>query len=289
MSEKPSTAAGYRTEEVEQVQATLLTVASALGDLIDELCIVGGLVPGMICDSRVDPSAVLDGAHAGTNDLDVALAVSVLDGEHYKEISARLRSKGFKPDENDQGNKTRQRWRWRDLNITVDFLMPPPPGADADKVRLQNLEADFAALLVKPLVLAFEEPVPRTLDALTLEGDRLKRTVKVCGPAAFIALKAFAFSKRAERKDAYDLTYVLRHWARGIDDIADRMRAHSDRHPDLVVEMLGLLGRDFETIDHAGPAGASRFYDGSLDDDRAADAHGAVVALLAACRQRGCM
>ena len=32
----------------------------------------------------------------------------------------------------------------------------------------------------------------------------------MCGPGAFVVLKALAFRDRGEPKDAYDLVYVLR-------------------------------------------------------------------------------
>ncbi|MGI8729176.1 MAG: nucleotidyl transferase AbiEii/AbiGii toxin family protein [Solirubrobacteraceae bacterium] len=287
MTDKPQTAAGYRAEETAQVVAACLTLAGALGDLYDELCIVGGLVPSMICDTRVDPSALDGGAHVGTSDLDVALETSVLDDERYKEIASRLHAKGFAPDTKDSGALVRQRWRWREQKVTVDFLIPPAPGTDPDKVRVQSLESDFAALVVKPLGLAFHERLGRTLDGHTLDGDRIERTVYFCGPAAFIALKAFAFSKRTEPKDAYDLAYVLRRWPEGMGDIATRMREHAEREPTLVIDILDVLDRDFENEDSIGPRAASRFHDGTIDGDRVADAHGAVRDVLDACAGLG--
>ena len=287
MSDKPTTAAGYRREDTEQVVSACLTLAAALGDLADELCIVGGLVPSMICEAEVDPSALGEGAHVGTNDLDVALEVTVLDEEHYKEISKRLRNKGFGPDTTETGTKTRQRWRWRDQQVTVDFLIPPAAGVDPDRVRVQSLEHDFAALVVKPLGMAFHERVPRAMAGYTLEGDAIERTVNFCGPAAFIALKAFAFAKRTEQKDAYDLVYVLRRWPGGIPDIASRMAEHAQRSPELVEEILALLERDFRTLDSTGPRSTSRFYDGAVDVNRVADAHGAVQDFLEECARLG--
>lgn len=284
MTDKPTTAAGYSREDTDQVVSACLTLAAALGDLADELCIVGGLVPSMICEVEVDPSSVVEGAHVGTNDLDVALAVAVLDDEHYKEISRRLRDQGFEPDTTDEGAQTRQRWRWRDQKVTVDFLIPPAEGVDPDRVRLQSLEQDFAALVVKPLSLVFHEQVTRVLVGRTLEGDAIERAVNFCGPAAFVALKAFAFSKRGVRKDAYDLVYVVRRWSNGIPDIAERMREHSLREPELVSEIIGLLESDFRALDSTGPRSASRFYDGTVDDDRVADAYGAVQDFLQAYR-----
>ncbi len=44
MPDKPTTAAGYRGEHVELVRATCLYVATKLGDLSDDVVIIGGLV-----------------------------------------------------------------------------------------------------------------------------------------------------------------------------------------------------------------------------------------------------
>ncbi|HEX7478484.1 MAG TPA: hypothetical protein VF331_11800 [Polyangiales bacterium] len=44
MSDKPKRASEYKSEQVELVRATCLYVATKLGDLMDELVVVGGLV-----------------------------------------------------------------------------------------------------------------------------------------------------------------------------------------------------------------------------------------------------
>lgn len=287
MSDEPRIAADYRSEDAEQVVALCLTLATILGDLTHQMRIVGGLVPSMICNAAVDPSALDDGAHVGTLDLDVALEVSVLDDEQYKQITARLRVKGFGPDSNASGNDVRQRWRWREANVTVDFLIPPAPGVDPDMVRVQSLEQDFAALVVMPLQLAFDEQVERRLEGQTLLGDEVTRTVRFCGPAAFVALKAYALVKRGKDKDAYDLVYVLRQWPGGIADIAARMAQHAEREPEIVATVLGLLDEEFATGRAQGPRAASRFHDGRVDDERVADAFGAVRDFLDACADRG--
>jgi hypothetical protein len=281
---KPATAGEYSREESLQVEAACLTLAGILGDLMDDLCIVGGLVPAMICGTEIDPSAAGEDAHCGTTDLDVGLSVALLDDERYKEIGRRLRGRGFEPDENDDGRTTRQRWRWRGLKVTVDFLMAPvdPTAATGKSPRLQNLEGDLAALIVKPLHLAFDERIPHELDGLNLLGDRLRRTVNFAGPAAFVAMKAFAYHLRGEAKDAYDLVFVIRNWPGGTSDIAARLAAHAQVWTEIVDEALAYLGEDFESLDSAGPRDFSRFLGGNLDDDRIADAHGAVADLLTA-------
>jgi hypothetical protein len=287
VSDEPRVAADYRAEDAEQVVALCLTLATILGDLVDELCIVGGLVPSMICDAGVDPSALEDGAHVGTLDLDVVLEVSVLDDAQYKQIAARLRTKGFAPDRNERGNEVRQRWRWGEANVTVDFLIPPAPGVDPDDMRVQSLEQDFAALVVMPLALAFHEPVERRLKGQTLLGDEVVRTVRFCGPGAFVVLKAYALAKRGKDKDAYDLVYVLQRWPGGILDVAARTARHAQREPEIVATVLRLLDQEFATDRAQGPRAASRFHDGTVDDDRVADAYGAVRDFLDACADLG--
>jgi hypothetical protein len=66
MPKKPPTAAGYKPAQVAHVRATCLYVATRLGDMVDELVIVGGLVPSLLIDQT---AAHLK--HVGTADLDV--------------------------------------------------------------------------------------------------------------------------------------------------------------------------------------------------------------------------
>src|ERR1700683_1597605 len=81
---------GYSREETDQVISVCLTVAVTLGALMDDLCVVGGLVPSLLIDQRIGPDPVTGDTHPGTNDLDVGLAVGLLNDEQYAEISHRL-------------------------------------------------------------------------------------------------------------------------------------------------------------------------------------------------------
>jgi hypothetical protein len=284
--DKPRHRSGYSAEETEQVKAVCLTVAVTLGAYLDDVCIVGGLVPPLLIDTtRTDDD---DDLHPGTNDLDVGLALALLDDELYAEISSRLRSEGFKPDTNENGNQTVQRWRLGELKVTVDFLIPPAPAQDL-AVRVQNLEPDFGALVTPGLELAFDERVNIELDGHTLTGERARRTVPVCGPAAFVVLKALAFGDRGEPKDAYDLIYVTRHISGCGTAIAERLRLHAQLHAEIVARALGLLHRDFASPEDIGPRRAAAFaitVDAELDD-AAADAHGFVDDLLRATARLG--
>jgi hypothetical protein len=289
--DKPRHRSGYSPEEFEQVKAACLTVAVTLGAYLDDVCIVGGLVPALLVDTARGDEGDDDDRHPGTNDLDVGLALAGLDDERYAEISARLRAEGFAPDTNAAGNQTVQRWRLGDLKVTVDFLLPPAPDHD-DRVRVQNLEGDFGALITPGLQLAFDEHVDIDLDGHTLHGEAARRTIPVCGPAAFVVLKALAFGDRAEPKDAYDLVYVVQHTDGRGGAIAERLLGHAAAHRPIVVRALEMLARDFDKPDDLGPTRAARFTiadppDRDELDDASADAHGYIADLLAASKDLG--
>ena len=121
MTRKPRTLAGYSSSQVAFVRATCLYVATKLGDLTDEVVVVGGLVPSLIVDQSQTATK-----HTGTLDLDVGLALGLLDHRRYQEIADRLRQAGFQEDRNEQGNLTHQRWRIDGPPaVTMDFLIAP--------------------------------------------------------------------------------------------------------------------------------------------------------------------
>jgi hypothetical protein len=285
---KPRHRSGYSAEETEQVRSACLTVAVTLGTLMEDLCIVGGMVPSLLIDHQIGPDPETGDLHPGTNDLDVGLAIGLLNDEQYTEISQRLRQEDFEPDHNEQGNMTPQRWKLADLNVTVDFLMPPVPGADQSG-RIQHLEGDFGAVITPGLELAFDERHEITMDGHTLRGEAVRRRIPVCGPATFVVLKALAFANRGEPKDVYDLIYVLRRWPGGVRDIADRLITQSEKHPVVVRDALEKLANDFATAQSLGPSRAASFEgaEGEDLDAMSADAHGYVDDLLRACRDRG--
>ena len=204
--------------------------------------------------------------HVGTLDLDLGLQLAVLDGE-YRRISERLREAGFGPDRNEQGQPTRQRWRHADgAGAPVEFLIPPP-GGEAVGGRLQSLESDFAAVVAPGLGLAFLDRARVRLSGRTLLGETVSREVSVCGPGAYVVLKALAFEGRGANKDAYDIFFVLQHLPGGLGAIAAALRPLCEdpagRHA------LEVLRRDFRTLDGPGPVRVGEFLGGPADELRA--------------------
>lgn len=285
---KPRHRSGYSREETEAVEMICLTVIGVLGAYLDDLCVVGGLVPTLLIDRRLGSDESQEERHPGTNDFDIGLSIALLDDKRYAEVGARLRAEGFGPDRNEKGNEVRQRWCLEGTGVTIDFLMAPPPGHE-EKDRLHDLEPDLAALVTQGLDLAFAERVDVVLEGETIKREKLMRTVPVCGPGAFVLLKALAFADRMEPKDAYDLTYVLRRFPGSPRSIVERLAQHVGRNEKVIDSALSALARDFKEVASIGPQRAARFSAESEDeiDELAADAHGYVDDLLQGCRKIG--
>jgi hypothetical protein len=276
MPDKPKRASDYRSEQVELVRATCLYIATKLGDMMDDLVIVGGLVPSLIVDSSTLPEEA--DAHVGTMDLDVGLQLALLDAGRYRKLTERLRDAGFTMDTNDAGNPTRQRWAITGSGtVTVDFLIQPSLAGDKGGT-LRNIEPDFAAIIAPGLRCAFQDRLSVTLEGRTLFGEKASREVWVCGPGAYVVLKALAFDSRGENKDAYDLYYVVRNYGSGVDDVVARLRpllGDSDAQ-----RALTILRRDFLDPDAVGPRRVAAFLSGGRDDELQADVGGFVAQLL---------
>jgi hypothetical protein len=274
LSVKPNHASGYDSNRTALVRRACLEIATRLSDFKDDLCIIGGLVPSLLIDmATLPPDAT---AHVGTNDLDLGFSLAILSDEKYEEVANRLRKAGFRPDVNESGNPTSQRWRLPE-GVLVDFLIEPSSALDKGG-KLRNLESDLAAVVTPGLHLAFRDFEEVRLQDQTLTGGRAERTVRVCGPGAFVVLKSLAFQSRGENKDAYDLWYVLRN--RG--DTIDRFK---DLAGDPMTQAaLAVLASDFADADGVGCVRAAKFLDELGDDNLQADFAGLVRGLLAAIR-----
>lgn len=93
MAEKPTTAAGYEGEHTELVRATCLYVATRLGDVLDDMVVIGGLVPSLLIDQD-DLSDGVD-AHVGTMDLDVGLTIALLGEGRYRTLPSGCATRGL--------------------------------------------------------------------------------------------------------------------------------------------------------------------------------------------------
>ncbi len=276
----------YTPETYDRVHQAMLHVATVLGDWMEQVTLIGGIVPSLLVPAGGLPKGVE--AHPGTADLDLALQLSVLTDDGYAAISQLLREAGYSPMEIDVDRIRRQTWRSDpDLGpvVTIDFLIArskeQPP-----TIRLQNLEKDFVALIADGLQLVERDRRKILISGKTLRGEQAQRYIWVCGPASFVVLKARAIHQREKPKDAFDLQYVLMNLDGGVELVAAELRKMLDDKE--AVEAVKFLRQAYQTIDSIGPSRAAFFLYGLRAeetseeyDDLAASAHAYVNRLLA--------
>ncbi len=285
MAGKPSHYLGYSDDDLIAVKRCCLYIATRVGDLLDDIVIVGGLVPPLLLQQDIDQGelSLLPPltTPVGTRDLDLALGISLIETERYKELSARLRDAGFYNDTNSDGNLTRQRWRLMEPHfVTVDFLVQPSREGDCGGYP-RHLERDFSATIIPGLHLAFLDRKKVRLRGFTILDERAEREVWVCGPGAFVVLKALATKGRGDEKDYYDLAHMLNAAMQDRPSYDSLLLfLHNNRHDPQVQEALSILDQDFTHLDGVGPMRAASFLRGGPDDEIQADVVGLVVRLL---------
>ena len=203
MTSKPSSSAGYSNQGLDRVRQVCLYMATKLGDLLEEIVVVGGLVPYLLVDQDNLPAGATP--HVGTMDLDMGLALAMLNQERYRELGSRLRDAGFEPEINAEGNRRLQSWTTGPpYHVTVDFLIPPNDETDVGGGIL-HLDSDLAAIVTPGLELAFKDRQWKELSGPVPSGASATRSIPSCGPGAFTVLKA-CLRQQAEKQGAYDFT-----------------------------------------------------------------------------------
>jgi len=282
MADKPKRAWDYTPEQLILVRETCLYIATKLGDLMEDVVVVGGLVPSLLINQEALPEGT--SSHVGTMDLDVGLSLALFDEQRYRTISERLRNAKFEQDKTEKGRPTRQRWYIiGQEKVTLDFLIPPSLDTDRGG-RLRDLEEDFAAIIAPGLKLAFEDRRRVQITGQTILGEKATREVWVCGPGAFVAMKALACRNRGEEKDAYDLYYCVRNFGKGVEDVAACLRPLLEDEE--AKRALQVLRDDFLDHDGIGPRRVAEFLQGGPDEEIQADVVGFVKALLDQCLER---
>lgn len=268
---KPPTHSHYTSDQLQRVHSACLTLATRLGSLSGHVVLVGGLVPSLLVSESASE------AHVGTSDLDLGLSLTLLENSRYQVLVHQLRASGFEPDKNERGRATPHRWIDTRTRITVDFLIAPSSELEMGGEQ-HTIDAELSAFVVPGVSLAFRDQKLVELSGTTLDDEEATREFRVCGPGAFVRLKALAFKGRGENKDAYDLLYVLKEYGEFITDVENAIRPLLS-HP-AAREAISVLTNDFTRPNHTGPMRAAAFLGRSTDDAYKGDSAAMVVELL---------
>jgi hypothetical protein len=254
---KPQNANGYEQGRTELAEMVLLEVWSKLGEYRDKMVLIGGLVPRYLVDQSI--ARQKGNLHCGSMDVDLGVSIAVADHEAYKSIRATLESMDFKPGKNDKGNDQLHSFvkSINGVDVNVDFLTTTYGGPSG---IMRDIKDNIRAIQVEGLGLALDSPLSIEISSKLLSGGDTTEHVKVCRAVPFIVLKALAFEKRRERKDAYDLVYVLVNSSEGAGAIA-KLATDEEKNQESFKNAVEVLRNRFRAVTQDGPVHYAQFVD----------------------------
>lgn len=249
----------YSGKEVNACKSVLLELVHLLGELKDEMVIIGGWTPSFLFPGARDP-------HVGSLDIDVALKFSGIPDETYQTILKAFLKRGYAQDE-------KQPFRFfrkvhvegsEPVDVEVD-LMAGEYGGTGKTRRTQKVQ-DVHARKARGCDLAFDATVTVTLEGELPDGGKDKVTFKVAGIVPFLVMKGMAMYDRMKEKDAYDIYYCVEYYTGGTDKLAAEFLSFLKNK--LVLEGLGKIRSKFASVDHVGPTWVADFLEVSEKEDR---------------------
>lgn len=232
----------YSDADTALAESALLTVWAALGNLTEEIVLIGGLVPRYICKPRKhDVTAV-------TMDVDLGVALELSTGQ-YEPATRRLADHGFE-------------WKGKrfvktvsGVDLFLDFLTDKPSEDAADSVTVGEV-AGVSAVYGVSRALAVNRRVP--ISGYDLQGARVTEEVRVCDVGPYICLKLLAYAGRAQGKDIFDFVRAVRDYDGGSEAAAALF--HAERGQNLAYEpALKILRERFEEARSKGPTQYANF------------------------------
>ncbi len=244
----------YSAADTVRSESVLLTVWAVLRDLVEDLVLVGGLVPRYLC--RPGASQL----EAVTMDVDLGVSLGISSGI-YDTTKTRLEKAGFD---------------WKDkrfiktvgnTNLFVDFLTDKPSKDAPDSAMVDDIPVSAVFGVNRALAQYREVDVP----GKDLYGAQVTERIKVCEVGPFICLKLLAYHNRAQSKDVFDLVRAVRDYDQGTEAAVAAFHAESGRNLAFEYAIHTLQERFGETTSK-GPVQYSDFCTGSLMSDSSADA-----------------
>ena len=270
----------YGAREVKACKSVLLELVHLLGEIKDEMVIIGGWVPTFLFPQPDEPQtkrmfnpAIFDPAifdtdepHIGSLDIDVALDFSKIPDDTYQTILKAFLKRGYTQDKEQLFRFFRKvSVKGEDpVSVEVD-LMAGEYGGTSTGHRTQKIQ-DIRARKARGCDLAFDSSITVTLEGELPDGGKDKVSFKVAGFVPFLVMKGMAMFDRMKEKDAYDIYYCIEHYPGGVKGLASEFMPHLKNK--LVIEGLEKIRSKFATIDHIGPKWVADFREVTEKEDR---------------------
>ena len=262
--------ADYSEGQIEAARRVLVELVNLFDAYKDEIRVVGGWVPDLMFP---------DEGHIGSVDVDLLINHLTLKDTGYQTMAKIMLKNGYKehPDKYFSFVKAIQ-IDGIDYDVDVDILAGMYGGTQKKK-RSQHVQG-IKALKATGGNFAFEfDAQDVRVEAKRPDGALDVAHVKVIAVVPYLVMKTAAMG-RGKAKDAYDIYFLLKHYAGGVGAISKLFKNVKDTN--IVSEMKVKLGEKFASIDHAGPKDVADFLEAE-DEEREQiirDAYEQVQALI---------
>ena len=232
----------YPELAVRAAEAVLLELVRILGEYLDHIVVIGGMVPKYLVKSAEEK-------HVGSIDVDLALNHRGFDEPGYQTLHKLLETHNYRLD-------AEQPFIYRrivviddnETTVQVDLLSGEYGGTGRSR-RTQKIQ-DVRPRKARGADMAFDDPVHVDITGELPGGAKDTATIRVAGIVPFIVMKAMAMRDRLKQKDPYDIYYCLQYFPGGIEEIAASFSLL--RRNKLVGEALGILAEKFNSPEHVG-------------------------------------
>ncbi|GBD98044.1 hypothetical protein BMS3Abin07_00051 [bacterium BMS3Abin07] len=249
----------YGDREVNACKAVLLELVHLLGEIKDDMVIIGGWTPSFLFPQTDDP-------HVGSLDIDLALDFSKIPDDTYQTILDAFLKRGYTQDEEQPFRFFRNVDVEGSEPVTVEVdLMAGEYGGTGRGHRTQNVQ-DVRARKARGCDLAFGSSVTVTLEGDLPEGGKDCVSFKVAGIVPFLVMKGMAMYDRMKEKDAYDIFYCVEHFPEGTEKLALEFMPYRENR--LVIEGLKKIRAKFASVEHVGPKWIADFLEINEIEDR---------------------
>ena len=247
----------YPKLAVKAAESVLLELVHILGEYLDSIVVIGGMVPRYLIGETEEP-------HVGTTDVDLALDHRRFDEPGYRTLHELLINHGYQVDEK-QPFIYRRTIVVDGQNVTVQVdLLSGEYGGTGKARRTQTIQ-DVRPRKARGADIAFDEPVHVKITGKLPGGAKDTVTIPIAGIVPFIVMKAMAMRDRLKQKDPYDIYYCLRYFPGGVEQIVDHVKLLKGNR--LVKEALEILKVKFDSPEHVGPSHIAEFLELSHPDE----------------------
>lgn len=223
----------------------LLELMTILGEYRENIAIVGGWVPYFLLEH-------VRHEHVGSLDIDMIIDFNNISDGNYRTILTHLEKHGYiqkaenLPFSFIKEVKSRSGEKYK---IQLD-LMAGEYGGTAKGHRHQRIQ-DLKAHKVRGGDLVFDHFTSVKISGKLPDGAENEVIIKVANVIPFLVMKGMALWDRLNKKDAYDIYFIIKNYPNGLEGLTEIFRQYIDNS--LIQEGLGKIRAKFMSIDMIGP------------------------------------